>query len=313
MRSTFLLLSLILLTGVSCDQQTEEESGIDGPIDRTLLLEHVEVLASDAYMGRRTGTEGGRLAREYVLARYKEIGLAPACGDSLGQSFSFENRRYGTLTGTNFIGKVAGTGSSDGSIIVTAHFDHLGDWEGDIFNGADDNASGTSTLIELARVLLDDPPTHDVLFAALDAEEMGLQGARAFVESSCFEASDIRLNLNMDMVSRNEAGELWASGTYHNPFLKEILEALPTAEGLTIRYGHDGSTPGEADWTSASDHGPFHGKGVPFIYFGVEDHAGYHTFEDDFADITPEFFYDAASYILDATRAMDASLDAFPE
>ena len=302
----------LLVNGVSCAQPAPEAAPDPG-MDRVRLLAHVDTLASDAYQGRRTGTEGGDMARAYVASQLRSMDLTPACGESLEQPFTFESRRGGELSGTNLLARIEGSGSETGAIVISAHFDHLGTRDGEVFNGADDNASGTATLIELARAIKAAPLQHDVIIAAVDAEEMGLRGARAFVDSECFGNADVRLNVNMDMVSRSEAGELYVSGTFHYPFLKPILESVTPGSDMTLQFGHDEPGTGSDDWTSSSDHGPFHAKGVPFVYFGVEDHPGYHNPTDDFANITPDFFVAAASYILDAVRALDASLDTFPE
>ena len=154
---------------------------------------------------------------------------------------------------------------------------------------------------------------HDLILAALDAEEMGLRGARNFVASDCFGALDVRLNINLDMVSRSQAGELYAAGTHHYPFLRRVLESVVTTTDLTLLFGHDEPGLGSDDWTNASDHAPFHAEGIPFVYFGVEDHAGYHNATDDYENITPAFFVSAAGFILEATRALDRALDGFPQ
>jgi len=281
-------------------------------IDATRLLSHVETLASDAYMGRRAGTDGGRMALQYVESQMADMHLQPACGDNLRQPFSFE-ARSGPVDATNLIAVIPGTSGSTGTIVLSAHFDHLGQRGTDVFNGADDNASGTATLLEVARVLKEAPLEHNLVLAAVDAEEMGLRGARYFVASDCFDRWDVGLNINLDMVSRSDAGELYASGTRHYPFLRPVLESVESPEGLTLMFGHDEPGTGSDDWTNASDHAPFHAEGVPFVYFGVEDHAGYHNPADDFSDITPEFFVSAAGYILDAVRSMDAAMDDFPQ
>jgi Zn-dependent M28 family amino/carboxypeptidase len=312
-RAPYLIIALLLFPGVSCSQDPTEETAFTPQVDADRLLSHVEILSSDAYMGRRSGTEGGQMAQAYVQQQFTEMGLQSACSESFVQSFPFTARDGSTQEGVNLIGVIPGTGNAPGSIVISAHYDHLGTQNGSVYNGADDNASGTAALIELARELLVEPPVHDVVIAAFDAEELGLVGAKAYVRSDCFQAADVRMNMNMDMVSRNEAGELWASGTYHYPFLKPMLDAVPRPPGVTVLFGHDEPTDGYNDWTGASDHAPFHTAGVPFIYFGVEDHAGYHNPSDDFEAITPEFFVAAVSWIHDALRAADAALDGFPD
>lgn len=289
-----------------------DAENIESAVDGERLLGHVEVLASDAYMGRRAGEESGRMALEYVEGQMMDMDLAAACGNSLRQEFSFEGRS-GSVDATNLIAIIKGTSQANGSIVLSAHFDHLGERGGDIYNGADDNASGTAALLEIARAVSEHPLSHNLILAAVDAEEMGLRGARDFVASDCFDALDVRLNINMDMISRSPAGELYATGTYHYPFLKPMLEKVSQPQGLTLLFGHDEPGTGGDDWTNASDHAPFHAEGIPFVYFGVEDHPGYHNPSDDFEDITPEFFKAAASFIHDALRSLDGTLSDFPD
>ena len=274
-------------------------------IDRDRLLGHVRTLASDAYRGREAGTEGGRRAADYVLAQMRDTGIE-ACLDSLVASFDVSTGENGeSFEARNIVGLVRGTEYPDRFIVVTAHFDHLGVRQGQIYNGADDNASGTSALIELARYFAGHPARHTLVFAALDAEEKGLMGARAFLESDCARVGTLVQNVNLDMVSRSAALELYASGTYHHPEFVPVLDTLDASTELDLLFGHDEPGTGSDDWTMASDHGPFHAEGIPFMYFGVEDHPGYHQPTDDFADITPDFFHEAAGLILRALQAFD--------
>jgi Zn-dependent M28 family amino/carboxypeptidase len=115
--------------------------------------------------------------------------------------------------------------------------------------------------------------------------------------------------VNMDMVSRSEAGELYAAGTYHYPFLFPLVERVAERAPVTLLTGHDRPDlpPGD-DWTLSSDHGAFHEVGIPFIYFGVEDHPGYHNPTDTFENITPEFYVRAVTTVLDFVREADAEL-----
>jgi hypothetical protein len=116
------------------------------------------------------------------------------------------------------------------------------------------------------------------------------------------------------MVSRSEAGELYAAGTHHSPSLTPLVEQVAQNAEVSLRIGHDtpGLPPGD-DWTLASDHGPFHEAGIPFLYFGVEDHAGYHAPTDDFEAITPAFFVAAVETILDFVRLADSDSAAIWE
>jgi Zn-dependent M28 family amino/carboxypeptidase len=204
---------------------------------------------------------------------------------------------------------VPGRVQADRYIVISAHYDHLGTRGDTIYNGADDDASGTAALLALARHFARRPAEHSLIFAAFDAEEMGLQGARAFVAAPPVPREAIALDVNMDMVSRNSAGELYAAGAHHYPALRPVLEQVAAGAPVKLRLGHDapGLPPGD-DWTQSSDHGPFHASGIPFVYFGVEDHPDYHKPTDDVERIDPGFYVRAVSTVLSAVNALDAAL-----
>ncbi|MGI8545529.1 MAG: M28 family peptidase, partial [Aridibacter sp.] len=182
---------------------------------------------------------------------------------------------------------------------------HVGVQKGEIYNGADDNASGTSALFAIAKYFKKNKPNNSIIFAAFDAEEKGLQGARYFVDNLPVSQSDILLNINMDMISRSDKGELYAAGTFHYPDLKPYLEAIQKNAPVKLLFGHDDPKLGRDDWTSQSDHGAFHRKKIPFIYFGVEDHRDYHKPTDDFENIQPKFYVNAVETIVMAVKSID--------
>ena len=283
-------------------------------VDTERLLSHIRVLAADSMQGRRTATPGSERARRYLLGEFRRIALEPV-GPSYEHPFTFQPRRDSTTTlpGVNLLGKVTGTRYPERYLVVTAHYDHVGvesAVDGDsIYNGADDNASGTAALLALAEHFRRHPPAATLLFAALDAEEMGLRGAQAFVDAPPVPKDAIVLNVNMDMVSRNEKGELYAAGAAHYPFLGAYLDTVAARAPIRLLQGHDRPVPtAQDDWTLQSDHGAFHRAGIPFVYFGVEDHPGYHRPSDEVEQITPEFFAAAVRTIADALRVLDGSV-----
>ena len=277
--------------------------------DSARIMEELRFLSLDSLEGRRTGQPGNQIAREFILEVFQEAGLrAPPTG--FVQAFEFRGRRDTTtvIHGANVVGYVPGTDTSLGAIILTAHFDHLGVREGEVFNGADDNASGTVALFSMARYLARNPLRHTVVFAAVDGEEMGLRGARAFVAAGW--PQEMVLNLNMDMISRSDS-LLFAVGTSHYPHLKPILETVQPRPPVQLRFGHDvAGVEGVQDWTGSSDQGAFHDEGIPFIYFGVEDHDDYHHPTDDFERIDPAFYINAVRTVLASVLAMDEGLGA---
>ncbi len=293
MKKLFLLLLIPFLACVRPQQKTT--------LDTNQLIADLKVISSDEMGGRRTGTEGNAKARAYLVERFEEEGAKPF-QNSFTHEFSFTSRRtQEEMQGVNVVAQI--DGKSDSVIVITAHYDHLGIRDSLIFNGADDDASGTAALLALADYFVKEQPNHTLLFAAFDAEEMGLQGARAFVEDSVL-MEKVVLNINMDMISNNDKNELYAAGTYHYPNTKPVLESIETGE-INLLFGHDTPDLGYNDWTNASDHGAFHAKGIPFVYFGVEDHEHYHKHTDDFETIPQEFYKASVQTILNAILAFD--------
>lgn len=275
------------------------------------LLRHVSVLAHDSMRGRAAGTPENAEARRYIARQFGEAGL-----QRVGLSFEHHTevvspRDSAVRRATNVVGVVRGRTNPDRYIVVTAHFDHVGVRDGEIYNGADDNASGTGALIEMARWFAGNPPQHSLLFAALDHEEGGLNGARGFVARPPVPLASIALNVNMDMIGRNTKNELYAAGTSHYPYLRTYLDSAAARSPITLRYGHDDPNgPRTDDWTTQSDHFAFHNVGIPFVYFGVEDHPDYHRPTDDIERLMPAFYAGAVSTILDAIRVFDRNLSA---
>jgi len=274
------------------------------------LLEDVRILSSDDMEGRLAGSPGGARARTYILGRFAEIGLDPAPGGKFEYPFPFR-RGDSLFEGVNLLAVVPGTGSSHRALLLMAHYDHVGIQNGQIFNGADDNASGVATVLMIARSLKDQAPLHDVVIALVDAEEGGIHGSRALVADPAFSPllERIVLAVNLDMVSRNDRNELYAAGAYHFPWLRPRLEALGREAKVTLKLGHDSPDLGQGDWTSQSDHVAFHQIQRPWVYFGVEDHPGYHQPTDDFGAIPADFFRRSAVTIELAVRLFDRDLE----
>lgn len=274
-------------------------------VNRAELLKDLEILASDKFEGRKTGSSGNVAAAEYIVNRFKSIGL-DSINESYKHGFSFKNRKSEQINGNNLIGFIKG--KTDDLIVISAHYDHVGINNSKIYNGADDNASGVSALLHIAEYFKKRKPLNTIMFIAFDAEEMGLQGAYAFLRDAKTNKKAIKLNVNMDMVSHNSKSELYAAGTYHNPVLKEIIQNADDKTGINILFGHDIPGSGKDDWTMQSDQGPFAKENIPFIYFGVEDHKDYHQPSDTYASINQDFFYSAANTILRSMIRLDKDL-----
>ena len=300
----FLRIAFVVILFSACAENDLDGQQVEIDVDR--MLADVAALSADSMEGRAVGTEGNRMARRYIVSRFESLGLEKL-GDGYVTRFTFTDagRRIG---GTNIVGYVTGTEQPERYIVVSAHYDHLGTRRGSIYNGADDNASGTAAMMALAAYFTQVPPKHSVIFAAFDAEESSLQGAKAFVNRPPVKRRSIVLNVNLDMVSHSER-ELVVAGTYHYPFLKRYVDAVEQPPAVEFVFGHDSpDLPSGQDWTLSSDHGPFHEAGIPFLYFGVEDHDDYHKPTDDFETISPRFYADAVRAILAVVEELDANL-----
>ncbi|WP_282041943.1 M28 family peptidase [Winogradskyella flava] len=264
------------------------------------LLDHVEVLSSDAFEGRETGTSGNEKARAYIVEQFQKLNVKPFT-DSYNQTFEYKRGEV-VKTGINLVGYIKGTQYPKKYVVISAHHDHLGKKQGKIFNGADDNASGISALFSFAEVLTKNPPKHSVILVAFDAEEYGINGSSYFVEA--MKDKSIMMNLNMDMISRSSKDELYVVGTRYSEPLTSIIGSFENPTNTKLLEGHDG-TDNKDDWTYASDHGPFHKAGIPFLYFGNEDHEAYHKPDDDFETITPKFYVNAVKIIITVFKAID--------
>lgn len=262
--------------------------------------------------GREAGTPENAEARAWLASEFARIGLATV-GTAAGFEHPFampRRNRADSVHGANVLGLVRGTSDTTRVIVVSAHFDHVGVRDGEIYNGADDNASGTAAVLAMAAWFKDHPPVHNILFALWDAEEKGLLGARAFVADPPVSLSTIAANVNLDMVSRNEQGELYAAGATPYPQMRPILEAFAPVAAVTLKLGHD-SGGGRDDWTNQSDQGAFNAAHIPFVYFGVEDHPDYHKPTDDVERIDPGFYVRSARTIAGFVVALDSAVSGW--
>ena len=281
-------------------------------IDSDRLMEAVTALSDPKFEGRAAGSPGGLAARAWVLERMKGIGLQPVSG-SYVFPFTFTRMRISGRvdgSGANVVGQCLGRDLKAPVFVVSSHYDHLGIRDGVVYPGADDDASGVAAMLAIAEYCQRTPFSRTVVFAAFDAEEAGLQGAKSFMIAPPFPKERIALNVNLDMVSRNDKREIFIAGTHPWPQLKAPLEQVAKRAPITVLFGHDKPVAiagGVEDWTNQSDHGPFNSAKIPFVYFGVEDHADYHKPTDTADKINRGFFVDVAETVLDAVLQLDAA------
>lgn len=245
-------------------------------IDGAALMRHVETLARPELKGRDTGSPEEKVAAEYIARELTDAGLMPPPDwTSPIQPFDFKGS-----PAHNVVVCLRGDDPvlREEWIVVGAHFDHLGERKGQVYPGADDNASGVAGVIETARALRKCAPPlkRSILFCFFTGEERGFVGSRHFLNTSPVPKSRIVAMLNADMISRDDTRTIHVVGTQTCDAFSAVVEAGAARVGLKAVFDHP-------EWTYQSDHYVFFSEKIPFLYFGVEDHPDYHRPTD-----TPE-------------------------
>ena len=290
--SQLLLVSLAALTLGACAGMNNQ-AGAPASADSARLRSDIEYLASDALEGRGTGTAGNDSAAAFAARRYGSLGLRalstgylqpfvahPASGAHTGAAAQYPTQ--------NVVAYLEGTDRSlrGRVIVIGAHIDHLGrsgvsaldpEARDAIRNGADDNASGTAAVLELARLLRANRPRHSVLFANFSGEELGLLGSQYFVEHSPVPIDSVVAMLNFDMIGRLRGDSLIVYGVATARELPALLDSAGVGLGLHVR--------GVGDGFGASDHSSFFARGLPVLHFFTNIHEDYHRASDDASKI----------------------------
>ncbi|HUQ67660.1 MAG TPA: M28 family peptidase, partial [Flavitalea sp.] len=251
-------------------------------LDSAAIISDLQFLSSDLCEGRKPGTAGHEQALQRLATKLRSAAV-DSFDNSLLQDFTTKAVN-GTTKATNIVGFVKGTASPQKFIVITAHYDHLGiAADGKIFHGADDNASGAACLVAMATYFKQHPHNYSLIFAALDREESGLDGAYELVRKFNDPSANIKMvmNFNMDMIARSDKNEIFACGISYYPVFRQVVEETRRKTTVKLLMGHD-TGGGIDDWTKQSDHYAFLRAGIPFLYIGVEDHPDYHKVTDTF-------------------------------
>jgi len=263
--------------------------------------------------GRQVDTPGSEMARNYIVDRFRASGIEPF-GETYLAPFTFRSVRSGSLSerhGVNVIGRIAGTKRPNRYLVISAHYDHLGVRNGQIFYGADDNASGTAALFAIGKYFSSHKPETSLIFVAFDAEESGLQGSQAFLKQPSVDLKTVALDINIDMIARDDT--LYVVGTKLQPYLKETVERIIAKSSVKTVIGHDDPAEKKVeDWTQDSDHYSFMQAKIPALYFGVEDFAQHHKATDTFETIDRDFYVKAVDTMVQAVLEFDANFDSLP-
>jgi len=292
---------------------------------KSKIKKHIKELSSDAYLGRGTGEEGERLAANYIANEFAKMKLKPMGDSAYFHYFEFkhaEKNPHGDentndtnakiIKGKNVVAYL--DNDAEFTIVIGGHYDHLGlghlgssmepNSEGQIHNGADDNASGTAGVIELARIFSSNKIKEgcNFIFICFSGEEMGLIGSKRFASRADFDTSKIQAMINMDMIGRlnDSTYKLQVGGIGTSPDLGAIVQKLKPKE-LTISIDSSGTGP--------SDHTSFYLKNIPVLFFFTGTHADYHKPSDDFEKIN----LDGEAIIINYIKNIVVDLASIPK
>lgn len=312
-----------------------------GPTSKEITVDDLKyrmsILASDSLEGRRTGEPGAAKAAEYISRQFQRIGLLPPRFDKKNspmffvdtefadstyyQRFEFSERQFdstktGKTKGMNVIGILEGSDPDlrDQAVIIGAHYDHLGrggrnalDSSRVIHYGADDNASGTAGVLELAEYFAKetDPkkfPKRTLIFMAFSGEEEGLFGSQHYTKEPLLPLEKTQAMINMDMIGRmSDSNVLILEGIGTSPVWKDLVNSFSESKPFQLRFKPDGVGP--------SDHSPFYRKGVPVLFFFTGLHKDYHKATDTKEKIN----YNGQKLVLDLARRIIENLASRPD
>jgi len=269
------------------------------------LRKHLSILASDSLEGRETGRPGQKMAADYIMNHFKEIGIPPYKRNKYYQKFKVKSGRHlckcddcdmsfiktifnnKKIKGENVLGYIEGTDLKEELIVVTAHYDHLGKHDSLIFNGADDDASGTVAVMEIAEAFMlakkeGNGPRRSVLIMAVSGEEKGLLGSKYYTENPVYPLENTVANLNIDMIGR--IGDFKKNDNYvyliGSDMLSQELHNLSEEVnkkyiGLELDYTFNKEDDPNR-YYYRSDHYNFAKNNIPVIFYFNGIHEDYH-------------------------------------
>ena len=274
------------------------------------LYDHINILASDSLEGRETGKPGQKMAAAYIANHFKEIGIPPYKRKTYFQKFKVKSKRHvckcddcdltffkrvfksnQIIRGENVLGFIEGSDLKEELIIITAHYDHLGKHDSLIFNGADDDASGVASAMEIAEAFMlakkdGKGPRRSILIMPVSGEEKGLLGSKYYTDNPVYPLKNTIANLNIDMIGRLD--DWHSTGNYvyligsdrlsydlHN--INQEVNNKYTKLDLDYKY-NDEDDPNR--YYYRSDHYNFAKNNIPVIFYFNGVHEDYHRPSD---------------------------------
>nr|WP_314865050.1 M28 family peptidase [uncultured Flavobacterium sp.] len=262
------------------------------------LKKHLYIIAADSMEGRETGSVGQKKAGRYLISQYQNNQVSfpkGATGYYQPIPAAYLNKKYGGNLGDseNIWAFIEGSEKPNEIIVISAHYDHVGTKDGEVYNGADDDGSGTSALLELAQAFQiakkeGHGPKRSILFLHVTGEEHGLHGSRFYSENPLFPLENTVADVNIDMIGRrdeihpNTNNYVYIIGanrlSSELDFVCSIMNQKYVGLDLDYRF-NDPKDPNH--FYERSDHYNFAKHGIPSVFFFNGVHADYHKKTDE--------------------------------
>ena len=298
-----LLYIFVITTTISCTSQISVGSSVNptkyiNTITSKDLIKHLTIVASDDMQGRETGSKGQKKAGEYLINHYKSNAISFPIGatdfyQKIPAAFLNAKRNENLPDSENIWAYIEGSEKPDEIIVISAHYDHVGIKDGEVYNGADDDGSGTVALLEIAQAFEiakkeGHGPKRSILFLHMTGEEHGLLGSSYYSEHPLFPMAKTITDINIDMIGRHDefhndsSNYVYLIGSdYLSTDLFNICEAVnKNYVNLSLDYKfNDRADPNRFYYRS--DHYNFAKNGIPSVFLFSGVHADYHKPTDE--------------------------------
>ena len=282
--------------------QTSDFTKYKNSISALDLKNHLIIVASDEMEGRETGSAGQKKAGKYLIEQYKKNGISSTKAtkdyyQKVPAAYLNAKHNENLPDSENILAFIKGSEKPDEIVVISAHYDHIGIKRGEIYNGADDNGSGTVALLEIAQAFelaKNDGlgPKRSILFLHVTGEEHGLHGSRYYSENPVFPLENTIADVNIDMIGRRDSNHkdsnnyIYLIGSdYLSSDLYNICEeANKKSVNLTIDYTFNDKNDSNRFYYR-SDHYNFAKNGIPSVFLFNGVHADYHQKTDEVSKI----------------------------
>lgn len=267
-------------------------------INEASLSKNLHIVASDEMGGRNTGEEGQKKAGLYIIEQYKALGIKnPPGSTDFYQKVPSEFMKKGFAPklgdSENIWAFIPGAEKPEEVVIISAHYDHIGTKNGEVYNGADDDGSGTVSLIEIAKAFAEAKkegyaPKRSILFLHVTGEEHGLHGSRFYSENPLFPLANTITDINIDMIGRRDEAHAGSNNYVYvigaNRLSTDLdnICTIANAKYTNLDLDYKFNDPKDPNrFYERSDHYNFAKNGIPSVFFFNGVHADYHKKTDE--------------------------------